>query len=196
MAKAIIICDFINEIISTEGKFKGKGYAAFAEQNNTLANTARAVEEARKLGFVVIYVRVGFSSDYKDQPKNSLLFGKADQFQALKLDTWATSIADSLKVELSDFIVTKHRVSPFYATALEAILRNRQITDLFICGCATDLVVSSTARDAHDRDFNVFVLDDCCAAGSAEDHEGGLSAIRKIATVGNSLILLSQSNTE
>ena len=185
MAKAIIICDFINEIISTEGKFKGKGYAAFAE-----------VEEARKLGFVVIYVRVGFSSDYKEQPKNSLLFGKADQFQALKLDTWATSIADSLKVELSDFIVTKHRVSPFYATALEAILRNRQITDLFICGCATDLVVSSTARDAHDRDFNVFVLDDCCAAGSAEDHEGGLAAIRKIATVGNSLILLSQSNTE
>ena len=78
MAKAIIICDFINEIISTEGKFKGKGYAAFAEQNNTLANTARAVEEARKLGFVVIYVRVGFSSDYKEQPKNSLLFGKAD----------------------------------------------------------------------------------------------------------------------
>jgi len=130
MAKAIIICDFINEIISTEGKFKGKGYAAFAEQNNTLANTARAVEEARKLVFAVIYVKIGFSADYKEQPKNSLLFGKADQFQALKLDTWATSIVDTLKVEESDFILTKHRVSPFYSTALEAILRNCQITDL------------------------------------------------------------------
>lgn len=190
MAKAIIICDFINEIISTEGKFKGKGYAAFAEQNNTLANTARAIEEGRKLGFVIIYVRVGFSADYKEQPNNSLLFGKADQFQALKLGTWSTSITDTLKVEDSDFIVTKHRVSPFYATKLEAILRNSQITDLYICGCATDLVVSSTARDAHDRDYNVFVLEDCCAAGSSEDHESGLAAIRKIATVERSIDLI------
>ncbi len=185
MAKAIIICDFINEIISSEG------YAAFAKQNNTLANTARAVEEARKLGFAVIYVKVGFSADYKEHPNNSLLFGKADQFQALRLDTWATSIVDTLKVEDSDFIVTKHRVSPFYASSLEVILRNSPITDLYICGCATDLVVSSTARDAHDRDFNVFVLEDCCAAGSAEDHKAGLSAIRKIATVG-SLELFNQ----
>lgn len=190
MAKAIIICDFINEIISTEGKFKGKGYAVFAEQNDTLVNTANAVEEARKLGFAIIYIKVGFSSDYKEQPKKSLLFSKANQFQALKLDTWATSITDSLKVKDSDFVVTKHRVSPFYATSLEAILRNNQITDLYICGCATDLVVSSAARDAHDRDFNVFVLEDCCAAGSMEDHEGALKAIRKIATVGSSTDLL------
>ncbi|MDP2089488.1 MAG: isochorismatase family cysteine hydrolase [Flavobacteriaceae bacterium] len=190
MAKAIIICDFINEIISNEGKFKGKGYAVFAEQHNTLTNTASAVEKARKLGFSVIYVRVGFSADYKEQPKKSLLFGKADQFQAMKLDTWATSIVDALKVEDTDFIVTKHRVSPFYATSLEVILLNSQITDLYICGCATDLVVSSTARDAHDRDFNVFVLEDCCAAGSVEDHEGALTAIRKIATVGASTELI------
>ena len=63
MKKAIIICDFINEIISTEGKFKGKGYAAFAEQYNTLANTASAVKKARELDFTVIYVKVGFSAD-------------------------------------------------------------------------------------------------------------------------------------
>ena len=190
MKKAIIICDFINEIINNEGKFKGKGYAAYAEKNNTLTNTAKAITEARKLGFTIIYVKVGFSADYKEQPKNSMLFGKADQFEALKLETWSTSITDKLDVKDNDFIITKHRVSPFYATSLETILRNNKTTDLYICGCATDLVVSSAARDAHDRDFNVFVLEDCCAAGSTKDHEEALNAIRKIATVGvsNNLI--------
>lgn len=184
MTKAIIICDFINEIVNQEGKFKGKGYASFAEQNNVLQNTANALEKARSLNFKVIFVKIGFSADYKEQPKNSLLFGKADQFQALKLDTWATSIVDTLKVDDSDFVVTKHRISPFYATPLETIIRNCKVTDLYVCGCATDLVVSSTARDGHDRDLNVFVLEDCCAAGSQEDHDFALTTIKKIATVG------------
>jgi nicotinamidase-related amidase len=190
MKKAIIVCDFINEIVNQDGKFKGKGYASFAEKNNVLQNTANALKAARNLNFEVIYVKVGFSANYKEQPKNSILFGKADQFQALKLDTWATSIVEELKVEDSDFVVTKHRISPFYATQLESILRNCKITDLYICGCATDLVVSSTARDAHDRDFNVFILEDCCAAGSQEDHDFALTTIKKIATVGKYTDLL------
>lgn len=184
MKKAIIICDFINEIISPEGKFKGKGYAAFAEQHNTLRNTAKAVAKARELGFTVIFVKVGFSPDYKEQPKNSMLFGKADQFQALKLGTWATEIHNSIEVKESDFVVTKHRVSPFYATSLEAILYNNKVSDIYICGCATDLVVSSVARDSHDRDFNTFVISDCCAAGSIDDHNNAITAIQKIAVVG------------
>jgi nicotinamidase-related amidase len=190
MKKAIIICDFINEIINNEGKFKVKGYAAFAEQNNILANTASALSKARELGFIVIFVKVGFSADYKEQAKNSLLFGKVDQFQALKLNTWATEIHSNLEVKESDFIVVKHRISPFYSTTLEAILHSNKITDIYIVGCATDLVVSSAARDSHDRDFNTFVISDCCAAGSMEDHENALATIKKIATVNTSSELL------
>jgi len=190
MKKAIIICDFINEIISKGGKFKGKGYADFAQQKNTLANTAKILQKSRELGFTIIFVKIGFSSDYKEQPKNSLLFGKADEFHALQLNTWATEINDQLEVKESDFIVVKHRISPFYATTLETILHNNRITDIYICGCATDIVVSSVARDSHDRDFNTFVLSDCCAAGSTEDHECALKAIKKIATVGTSIELI------
>jgi nicotinamidase-related amidase len=190
MKKAIIICDFINEIISKEGKFKGKGYAAFAETNNILANTAIALNKARELGYIVIFVKIGFSSDYKEQPKNSLLFGKADEFQALKLNTWATEIHDQLEVKESDYIVVKHRISPFYATTLETILHNNKISDIYICGCATDIVISSVARDSHDRDFNTFVLCDCCAAASIDDHENALVAIRKFSTVGKSQDIL------
>ncbi|MGO4411495.1 MULTISPECIES: isochorismatase family protein [Cupriavidus] len=38
--------------------------------------------------------------------------------------------------------------------------------------CATS--VESTARDAHDRDYQVIVIQDACAARSDEDHGHGL----------------------
>jgi hypothetical protein len=53
------------------------------------------------------------------------------------------------------------------------------------------LVVSSTARDGHDRDFNVFVLEDCCSAGSQEDHDSALTTIKKFATVGKHIDILN-----
>jgi len=188
--EAIIICDFQNEIIHPAGKFKAKGYATFVEQNNVLSNTNLALEKARENDMTIIFVRVGFSTDYKEQPKNSLLFSKADQLQALKLGTWATQIHEELKVKEDDFIVTKHRVSPYYATKLDLILRNKRITDVYLCGCATDMVVSSAVRESHDRDLNIFVLGDCCAAASIDDHQNALTTIKKFATVGDVLELL------
>ncbi|MBU1622476.1 MAG: cysteine hydrolase [Nanoarchaeota archaeon] len=176
--------DYINEIIHPEGKFKSKGYAAYAEENNTLSNVAEAVSLARNKGMEIVYVKVGFSEDYQEQPKNSPLFGKADQFQALKLGTWATEFHESLDVREEDLQVVKHRISPFYKTNLDSYLKETGIKDFYLCGVATDLVVQSAARDAHDRDYNVFVLSDCCAAASAEDQENSLKTLAKIAKVG------------
>ena len=107
------------------------------------------------------------------------MFGKAEGFQALKLGTWATEFHESLEVKTDDMVITKHRVSPFYGTCLDSYLRNNKISDVYFCGVSTDLVVQCAARDAHDRDYNVHVLSDCCAAGSEEDHENSLNTFRK-----------------
>jgi nicotinamidase-related amidase len=185
MKKTLVVMDYINEIIHPDGKFKGKGYAAFAVENKTLENVAEAVNVAREKGISIVYVKTGFSDDYKEQPKNSPLFGKADQFQALKLGTWATEFHKSLDIQPQDLVVVKHRVSPFYGTSLDSFLRNDGTQQVYLAGVATDLVVQAAARDAHDRDYGVFVLSDCCAAGSMEDHNSSLKTLSKIATVGN-----------
>lgn len=182
--KAILVMDFINEIIHPEGKFKKKGYAEFAERNKTLEQVSKAVGLARQQEMPVIYIRVGFSEDYSEQPKNSPLFGKADEFQALKLNTWATEFHESLEIKPEDHVITKHRVSPFYNTDLNSYLKDKGIREVYLCGVATDLVVESAARDAHDRDYNVFVLEDCCAAANEEDHRKSLKTLSKIARVG------------
>ncbi len=181
--KALIIMDFINEIVHPEGKFKGKGYANYVEQNNTIEHLGVAIAHARNNGFLVIFVRVGFSENYNEQPKNSLLFGKAHEFKALTLNTWATEIHSGIDVKTDDFLITKHRISPFFGTPLEIYLNNNGIDDVYLCGVSTDLVVESAARDSHDRGYNVYVVSDCCGAGSEDDHNKAISTISKISNI-------------
>ena len=183
---ALVLLDFINEIVHERGKFAGKGYPASVKDHKVLENVNAAIEKARKKNIPIIFVRVGFSQDYKEWPEHSPLFGAAKKVGALKLGTWATEIHDFVKTTDSDFIVTKHRVSAFYATSLEAILRNLKIDTLLLGGVATDLVVQTTAREAHDRDYKVVVLEDLCAAGSKDDHDSAIKAISKIAIISRS----------
>ncbi len=180
---ALIVMDYINEIVHPEGKFKGKGYASFCKENNVLENVAEAVRKMRDENAKIVYVKVGFSPDYSDQPKNSVLFGKAHEFKALARGTWATEFHEALDVKKDDFVVEKKRVSPFYNTDLDEYLKKNKVIDVYLAGVATDLVVQSAARDAHDRDYNVYVLKDCCAAGSAEDHENALKNMEKFARI-------------
>src|SRR3989344_1667151 len=180
---ALVLLDFINEIVDEKGKFAGKGYSAFVKSHGVLENVNTAITKAHEKGIPIIFVRVGFSPDYREWPEASPLFGAAKKFGALQLGTWATEVHQSIKKIDTDFLITKHRVSAFYATSLEAILRTLKVDTILLGGVATDLVVQSTARDAHDRDYHVVVLEDLCGAGSEDDHSNALRTLAKIATV-------------
>ena len=180
---ALLCIDFINEIVHPDGKLAGKGYAAFVERNATLGKVAELQQAFRAKSRPVIHVRVGFSASYLEHSNTSKLFGRAKEFGALTLGTWATEFhADVIPLD-GEMVITKPRVSAFYATPLEVILRSSQVLDLYVCGVATDLAVQSAAKDAHDRDYKVIVVTDCCAAASEEDHTQSLRLIEKVSTL-------------
>jgi len=186
MTTVLVLLDFINEIVDEKGKFAGKGYPAFVKTHGVLDNVNAAIVKARAKNIPVIFVRVGFSSDYREWPESSPLFGAAKKFGALQLGTWATEIHKSLNKADEDFLITKHRVSAFYATSLEAILRTLKTNTILLGGVATDMAVQSATREAHDRDYRVVVLEDLCGAGNEEDHAHALRLLAKVATVAKS----------
>jgi nicotinamidase-related amidase len=57
------------------------------------------------------------------------------------------------------------------------------VEELFLIGVATDMVVESTAREAHDRDFVVTIISDCCIAANDEDHQRSLENMKKLSTI-------------
>jgi len=186
MTTALILIDFINEIVHENGKLASKGYSDFVKNNGVFQNLSFAIKKARENNILIVHVKVGFSENYTEQPKLSPLFGKAQEFQVLKFNSWATEFYEQIDVNENDIILTKHRVNDFHATPLDLILKNNKIDSILVAGVATDLAVSNTVRDAHDRDYQVTILEDCCAAANNEDHQNALLLLKKISSVKNS----------
>ena len=181
--KALVCIDFINEIVHPSGKLAVKGYAMFLDRHNTLARVAEVQKRFRNKGIPIVHVKVGFSPSYYEHPSDSPLFGKARELKTLTLGTWGTEFASQVAPSSDEIVIVKHRVNAFHGTALDLILRTRGIRELYIAGVATDLAVESAARDAHDHDYKITILSDCCVAASDDDHARGLTFLKKIAHI-------------
>lgn len=185
MQQALLLIDLINELIAPEGKLSGKGYADFAERHGTLNRIARLLTQARRLEQQIIHVRVGFSPDYREQPKKSPLFKHASKLGALRHGDWGTQFIPQAAPLPGETILAKHRVNAFVGTPLDLILRNAGIERIAVVGCSTDVGVQTTARAAHDLDYQCTVIGDCCIAPSDEDHEQTLRMLSKVTQVKN-----------
>ena len=83
----------------------------------------------------------------------------------------------SINVEDGDLMVTgKKRLSAFYPTDMEMLLRNLGIRRVILTGCMTDCCVLNTAFDAANRDFRVVVPRDL-TRGSAHLEEAALRMV-------------------
>lgn len=182
-SRALVLIDFINEIVHPDGKLAAKGYSDFLARHGTLDRVATLLDHARSTGILPIHVRIGFSPDYKEQPTGSPLFGHAAKLGALQLGTWATEFHAQAAPLPGEAVLVKHRVNAFVGTPLDVLLRTRGITEVAIAGCSTDVGVQTTARMAHDLDYACTVIGDCCAAPKDEDHEPTLRMLAKVAQV-------------
>jgi len=177
-----LVMDMMNDLVAEDG-FNAKTYGVQVKERNVLANTAKAIAAARKAGAKVGYVRVGFSPDYREAPAASPIFSGARNNGIFKLGTKGTEVHPALAPDEGDFDIVKHRVSPFYATSLEAILRANGIERIVMCGVSTNGVVHSGAREAHDRDYEVVILEDCCAGVTPDEHMHAIACLGRFGTI-------------
>ena len=75
-------------------------------------------------------------------------------------------------------VIDKPGKGAFYATDLDALLRNFGIQHLLVCGVTTEVCVNTTVREANDRGYRCVVLADCCASYFPEFHEMGLAMVK------------------
>ena len=76
-----------------------------------------------------------------------------------------------------DIVVNKLSAGTFATTNLAKELRNRGVESVVITGVVTDVCVSTTAREAADRDFRVVVVSDACTTFSEELHQANLETL-------------------
>ncbi len=126
------------------------------------------MEECRTIGIPIIQVRSVLRKDGADEKLNPsawrmvfpITVGEIPNIaeHALEGTRWNNF---SIDVREEDYIVsTKKRLSAFYPTDLELLLRNIGIKRIVLTGCMTDCCILNTAFDGANRDFRIVVPKD------------------------------------
>ena len=160
--------------------------AMFKERNVGQA-AKRVLDGARKAGVLVIHVMIDHQPAFYS-PRNTFL-------QRIRIPILSApgvevaellEVVDEVKPVEGEPVIRKPRMSPFFGTALDSMLRSRDIDTVVLMGVATEFVVEAAARHAADLDYRVIVLEDCCASFSDEAHRASLHIMDHLATVATS----------
>ena len=158
----------------------------FRERN--VGQAAKSVlEAARKTQILVIHVAIDYQPAFFS-PKNKFLQKiRIPILSAPGVDVAELlEIVDEVKPMGDEPVIRKPRMNPFFGTALDSMLRSRDIDTVVLMGVATEYVVEAAARHAADADYRVIVLEDCCAAFSDEAHRVALDIMDHLATIATS----------
>jgi nicotinamidase-related amidase len=191
---AILVMGCQNDIVHENGKMaamSGGAMTKLIKERNVLSTIAKLANAGRNAKLPIIHVRHAYRPDYLDAPMNTPILASMKTNEILKDGTWGAEIHQELAPDASDIVITKTRVSSFFASPLEAILSAQGITHLILTGIATDGVVEGTARDAVDRGYYVVIPDDCCMSFSEEGHRATLRGVLgMLATVAPSTTII------
>jgi nicotinamidase-related amidase len=91
-----------------------------------------------------------------------------NQAAVLTAGSWAAAVVDELEQLPEDVRVNKYRMSGFWDTPLDSILRNLGRTTLFFAGVNADQCVLSTLQDANFLGYDCILVTDCAATTSPD----------------------------
>jgi len=152
----------------------------------TIAPTRRLLDVARGAGLGVIHTREGHRPDLADLPpakrtRGRLATGIGDpgpMGRILVRGEAGHDIIAELYPLPGEPVVDKPGKGAFHATDLDAMLKNRGIAQLIVCGVTTEVCVNTTVREANDRGYGCVVVADCVGSYFPEFHEAGLRMIK------------------
>lgn len=175
---AVVVIDMQNDFCAAGGWVDVAGGDHTAGRR-AIAPIQRTIARARQLGMRVVWLNWGNRPDLLNVGPSSLHsfdpFAKGSGLgsalangrgRVLTAGDWTAATVDELRSEPGDIAVSKYRVSGFWGTPLDQILRNLAIKTLFFTGVNTDQCVDLTLRDAYCLDYDCVLVADGTATTS------------------------------
>jgi len=177
---ALIVIDMQNDFCAKGGWVDSLG-VDFSPDRAPIEPLQRLVPEMRRAGASIVWVNWGNRPDLANMPPNQIHLYKprgvgvglgdplpGSEARVLEKDSWAAAIVDELRPAEEDIRVDKYRISGFWDTPLDAILRNLQVRTLFFAGVNTDQCVLCSLQDGNFLGYGCVLVEDCCATTSPE----------------------------
>lgn len=167
----LLIVDMQNELLHPEGKLYGHGFPR--EFDRLVPNVQAVLAASRARGVATVFVYTAYHPSFVDASPLS----PSRKSGSLVEGSWGVKILEEIAPRDGEVVIRKRRPSAFYETPLDSVLRGLGAQSLFMCGVATNRAVESTARDAFNRDYHVFIVADGCAARSVAAHAASLESL-------------------
>jgi nicotinamidase-related amidase len=175
---AVVVVDMQNDFCHPDGWLASIGVDV-TPARAPIEPLRRALPALRGAGTPVIWLNWGNRPDQANLPPGVIHVynpdgvsrgigapARPDGSPTLLAGSWSAAIVDELVVEPDDICVDKYRMSGFFDTPLESILRNLAVTTLLFAGVNVDQCVLATLTDAACIGYDVVLLEDCAATTS------------------------------
>jgi nicotinamidase-related amidase len=163
---ALVVIDLANDFVYAGGVIADAGgpeYQALAQR--IIPTLKRLVEAARKAGVTVVYATDAHTPDdceLRKWPPHAMR------------GTHEAEIVPDLAPQEGDLVLEKQTYSPFVSTDLDAQLKARGVTRLYITGLHTDCCARHTSGDAFQLGYDLVWVTDAMQAFTEEAHASGL----------------------
>ena len=174
---ALLLVDCQVDFASPDGLMAQQGFDVTQAQA-ALGNAALLADAARKAGVPCLFARlVTLPGD--ETPMLREWKSRRGQNEDPLLCREGSKGAEFVGVTPlpGEAVFSKSRYNAFAGTGLDAHLKALKRDTLVIGGLTTECCVDSTARDAFERDYHVFIAWDAVAAYEPDQHEGALKAL-------------------
>jgi nicotinamidase-related amidase len=175
---ALIVIDMQNDFCAANGWVDHLG-VDYTPDRTPIEPLRRLLPKLRQAGVQIIWVNWGNRPDLANMPPNQIHLykphgqgiGLGDPLpgsgaRVLEKDSWAAAIVDELAPAPEDILVDKYRISGFWDTPLDGILRNLQLRTLLFAGVNTDQCVMCSLQDANFLGYGCVLVSDCCGTTS------------------------------
>jgi len=175
---AIVVIDMQNDFCTKDGWVDHIG-GNYAADRAAIGPLQKLLPELRAAEMPVIWVNWGNRPDLANMPPNQIHLYKnsgegiglgdplpSNGAHVLEKDSWAAAVVDELAPLPGDIRIDKHRISGFWDTPLDSILRNLGIRTILFAGCNTDQCVLHSLTDANFLGYGCVMVEDCCATSS------------------------------
>ena len=180
---ALVVIDVQNDFCAGQGMMAVEGFDMTFVQSMA-ARLPQLLDRARAANVLVVFVRNIYNASPNLYLSDVWLEQAARKREGSYVtrpvcvaNSWGADFFADVRPLATEAIVTKHRYSAFHNTDLETILRANGIRTVVLSGCATNVCVETSAREAFLRDYYVVIAEDGTAGYALEKHESTLKTI-------------------
>ncbi|HJP67670.1 MAG TPA: isochorismatase family cysteine hydrolase [Sphingomicrobium sp.] len=179
---ALMIIDMQNDFCGQGGWISSMG-VDFAAARELVAPINAVADALRAQNVPVLWVNWGVRADRANlSPSTQHPFNpngsgpglagsrtdKGRSYKVLQKGEWGAELIEGLTPRPEDIQIDKHRISGFWDTPLDSVLRNLNISTLLFAGINADHCVYATLMDANFHGYDTVMLEDCVATTSPD----------------------------